>query len=61
MTSASSIVKLLPTKTDKTPETTLVLDLDETLIHAHTDPTKPYDFTFALQEQAAPIQVSPYK
>merc|ERR1719162_740014 len=39
----------LPPRSRNTPPVTLVLDLDETLVHCDTTPVSKYDFTFDVE------------
>jgi len=44
----SPIQHCLPPKEPGSPDFTLVLDLDETLVHCSTEPIPDYDFTFTV-------------
>ncbi|XP_012085675.1 CTD small phosphatase-like protein 2 isoform X2 [Jatropha curcas] len=55
---------LLPRQTRSCPSTTLVLDLDETLVHSTLEPCDDVDFTFPvnfnLQEHTVYVRCRPY-
>lgn len=55
---------LLPKQTRSCPSTTLVLDLDETLVHSTLEPCEDADFTFPvnfnLQEHTVYVRCRPY-
>ncbi|XP_006650898.1 CTD small phosphatase-like protein 2 [Oryza brachyantha] len=55
---------LLPKQTRSCPRTTLVLDLDETLVHSTLEPCEDYDFTFPvhfnLREHTIYVRCRPY-
>ncbi|KAJ8759057.1 hypothetical protein K2173_003295 [Erythroxylum novogranatense] len=55
---------LLPRQTRSCPPTTLVLDLDETLVHSTLEPCEDADFTFPvnfnLQEHTVYVRCRPY-
>ncbi|XP_071714471.1 uncharacterized protein [Rutidosis leptorrhynchoides] len=55
---------LLPKRTRSCPQTTLVLDLDETLVHSTLEPCVDADFTFAvnfnLEDHKVYVRCRPY-
>ncbi|GMH01497.1 hypothetical protein Nepgr_003336 [Nepenthes gracilis] len=55
---------LLPKQTRRCPRTTLVLDLDETLVHSTLEPCNAADFTFAVnfnqKEHTVYVRCRPY-
>ena len=48
---------ILPHKSSDAPKVTLVLDMDETLIHSSCDPRAPHDHVLAFSEQGLETKV----